>query len=93
MGDSRKGDVSIIGEIVEDSPAHVAGIVPGDQILSIGGSEVSSWVEMVAAIESNPGREVPLAIDRNGERLTLLATPRDSNGGHPNRSRSLRFSQ
>ena len=63
-----------VEEVVPDSPAAAAGLMPGDIIVSVAGTEADSWEEIQAAIRANPGRQVTIVIDRQGARLTLTAT-------------------
>ena len=40
------GLVPVIGSVDEDSPAAVAGLYPGDEILSVGGETAQSWQDV-----------------------------------------------
>ncbi|MDR3135900.1 MAG: M50 family metallopeptidase [Coriobacteriales bacterium] len=61
-----------IESVVEDSPAAAAQIVAGDQIVAVDGVEVSSWQAFSAAVqEHQAGDSVSLALERQGERLTV----------------------
>jgi len=53
----------IIGEVEEGLPAATAGLQPGDRILAVGGTDVSSWEEVVelAAMADGP---VLLSVER-----------------------------
>jgi membrane-associated protease RseP (regulator of RpoE activity) len=57
------------------APANKAGIRPGDRILSIGGTAVSTWDQVRAVVRPNGDRTLPLVVERGGKRLTLSATP------------------
>jgi regulator of sigma E protease len=57
------------GTVVPGSPAEVAGIEPGDRILSVSGSPVESWWDLVREIESRPGQRVELTVSRDGREL------------------------
>ena len=57
------------------APANKAGIRPGDRILSIGGTRVSTWDQVRAVVRPNGDRTLPLVVERNGKRLALSATP------------------
>jgi len=75
---------SRVGETTPDRPAARAGLRPGDRITSVGDQGVSTWNDLVAALQANPGRTVPLTVER-GEgaaltRLTLPITPDDVGG-------------
>ena len=63
---SKKGDEVIIREPYKNSPADLAGLLPGDVILSIDGhstkgKDVESVSEM---LKGQPGKEITLKIQR-----------------------------
>jgi membrane-associated protease RseP (regulator of RpoE activity) len=66
----------VIGEVVTNSAAADAGIKAGDEITSINGVEVKSWYKDVEAIRNSKGRELTLGINRDGQEITITATPR-----------------
>jgi membrane-associated protease RseP (regulator of RpoE activity) len=58
------------------SPAKAAGIKAGDTIIAVGGRPVHNWTQLGVAIRAQPtGKPVPVAVLRNGKRITLDATP------------------
>ena len=57
------------------SPAAVAGLEPGDTIVSYGGKAISTWPEIQGAIASTPGTDIPLVVERDGTRVTLTVSP------------------
>jgi len=57
------------------APANVAGIRPGDRIVSMAGKPVSSWEDVRALTRPNGGRRIAVVVERNGQRLNLAATP------------------
>jgi regulator of sigma E protease len=63
-----------VGSVAEDSAAARAGLQPGDVILSIDGSDVSRFEEIVSRIAMRPGETVIMEIERDGAVLTLPAT-------------------
>ncbi len=73
-------------------PGLVAGLLPGDKILSIDGEKVSSWREVRQAIVTGVDRDgagtprTRLTIERAGQTLQLAATPLISG---PEKLRSL----
>ncbi len=64
-----------VGEIKKGSPAYSAGIRKGDLITAINGVPVREWDDMKRIIVANPGRELPVTIDRNGRVLVVRVTP------------------
>jgi membrane-associated protease RseP (regulator of RpoE activity) len=57
------------------APANVAGIRPGDRIVSMAGKPVSSWDDVRALTRPNGGRRIAVVVERSGQRLSLAATP------------------
>jgi membrane-associated protease RseP (regulator of RpoE activity) len=66
----------VIGEVVKDSAAASAGIKAGDEIISINGVTVKNWYKDVEAIRNSGGKDLILGVDRNGQQITITATPR-----------------
>jgi len=57
------------------APANVAGIRPGDRIISLAGQPVSSWDDVRALVRPNGGRQISVVVERDGKTLHLTATP------------------
>ena len=66
----------IIGEVVSNSAAQSAGIQVGDEVISINGVEVTTWYKDVEAIRNSQGKELTLGLLRDGQNITITATPR-----------------
>jgi len=56
-------------------PANLAGIRPGDRLISLAGQPVSNWDDVRALIRPNGGRPIDVVLERAGQRLDLKATP------------------
>jgi len=65
----------VITSVTPDSPAEVAGLKPGDVVLSVADQRVFSPDEMVQAIRSRPRQKLALIVERDGKRLSLTVTP------------------
>jgi membrane-associated protease RseP (regulator of RpoE activity) len=57
------------------TPASVAGLRPGDKLISVAGTPIQSTAQVGELIRPRVGQSTPIVVDRDGERLTLLATP------------------
>lgn len=57
------------------APAAAAGIRPGDTIVSIGGTAVSTFDEAAAIIQRSPGQALSVVVERDGAEQTLTVTP------------------
>ncbi|MEU1052549.1 site-2 protease family protein [Streptomyces sp. NPDC005876] len=71
------------------SPAAAAGLRAGDEIVAFDGVRTDQWDRLSDLIRANPGKEVPIVVDRDGERLTLHAkiatnqvAKKDGSGGY-----------
>lgn len=60
------------------APAAAAGIRPGDQILSIDGTSVSTFADASAIIRQHAGDAIPVVVSRDGQQRTLTVTPVES---------------
>ncbi|MCC6376090.1 MAG: site-2 protease family protein [Microbacteriaceae bacterium] len=57
------------------APAALAGVRPGDQLVSIGGRSVTTWAEATKIIQDSAGKQLTLEVKRGGELLSLQVTP------------------
>jgi len=64
-----------IGTVLEDSPAAKAGLISGDQILQIGDKKIGSWNDFFHVVFENPGKELNMLIERNGQQEQLKIVP------------------
>ena len=68
-------DVPIISEVTEKSPASSAGLLPGDEIIKINSSKISSWSDLVSIIQKIPNESAEILFLRgNSEMSTTLIT-------------------
>ncbi|KRC50544.1 peptidase [Leifsonia sp. Root227] len=58
------------------APAAAAGIKPGDTIVSIDGTPITSWAQSTKIIRDSADRTLSVVIKRDGEEKTLAVTPR-----------------
>lgn len=64
-----------IGYVVKDSPAELAGIRPGDRIVSISGNRLQGWQDLNTKILTKPGKELEIEIIRDGQKQRLTVVP------------------
>ncbi|MBS1698709.1 MAG: site-2 protease family protein [Actinobacteria bacterium] len=57
------------------APAAQAGVKPGDRIVSVDGTPVSTFAAASAIIQASPGKTIPLVVERDGADVTLQLTP------------------
>lgn len=77
----QQGPISI-RQIEPGMPAAMAGLKPGDEILSVNGLALHSVEAMLAFLQENGGRPVTLAIERGGSEFSVRLVPvmTDSSG-------------
>ncbi|HSK11201.1 MAG TPA: RIP metalloprotease RseP [Vicinamibacterales bacterium] len=68
-------EAPVIGSVAAGSPAERSGIERGDRIVRVGGRQVATWEDLVIAIGTKPGRDVPVELVRDGRTLTVEVTP------------------
>ena len=64
-----------LAEVQEDSPASVAGLQAGDRIVKVDGQPLTQWQNFVMQVRDNPGKEMVLDVNRDGETVQLHLTP------------------
>ena len=62
---------TIIGELVVNEPAEKAGLLAGDKIISVDGSNVSDWDEIRIIINDKPNKNIKLEYQRNNELIDI----------------------
>ena len=65
-----------VGKVSPDMPAAAAGVLPGDKIVSINGSAVKYWDDVLVLVRDFQGRPVEVAVTRGGTVLTLSIMPK-----------------
>lgn len=66
----------VVQQVVAETPAEAAGLMPGDRILKVDGYVVRGFSDVSRFIATAPERTVTLVIERNGMERTLQAVPR-----------------
>lgn len=66
----------IVSKLQDEMPAKKIGILPGDRIVKIDDSYISSWKDMTSIIHANPQKELNIEVDRagNNEQFKVLTT-------------------
>ncbi len=64
-----------IRSVLENSPAHEAGIKPGDILLSLNGIPLYSETQVSGIVKSHKGIKMPLVVKRGNKTLDLSVIP------------------
>jgi regulator of sigma E protease len=65
----------IIGSLLPDRPAVVAGLSAGDRIIEINGNKIDSWQQFVTIIQASADQQLAVKIDRNGQQQDHTLVP------------------
>ncbi len=68
---------AVVGEVVKASPAETAGLQPGDRLISFGEKNINHWSQIGRYLEDKANKKTKLLIERDGERINLIITPRE----------------
>ena len=67
-----------VGQVTPDSPAHLAGILKGDVIVSIDEKPIKSWSEIKDAVQHSAGIGLVTIVKRGESFLTFTVVPEAS---------------
>ncbi|WP_432665017.1 RIP metalloprotease RseP [Wukongibacter baidiensis] len=67
--------VNIINEVTENSPAQLAGLKSGDEIVKINDNDITSWSDVVETISKSQSEVITIEVIRNGGKLSFDIKP------------------
>jgi regulator of sigma E protease len=65
----------IINEVMENSPAQQAGILPGDMFIEINNEPVYTAYQVTQIIQGNKENEIPVILQRGEDTVTIAVIP------------------
>jgi regulator of sigma E protease len=68
---------TMIGAVLEDSPALKSGFNAGDVIISINDKEVFASSQVIEIVTANASKEISMLVKRNDDNVLLNVTPSD----------------
>jgi regulator of sigma E protease len=60
----------VLSDILPNSPAAAAGLQAGDRVLSVGGTQISDFMQLQEIILAHPGGTMAFTLDRQGKTVT-----------------------
>jgi len=75
MGFGTRQMLPVVKEVLPESAAATAGLVPGDRIVAIDGRPMETFAEVRAEIFLSSGETLDLLVERGGRLIELEATP------------------
>ena len=70
----------VVDEVIENSPAYHAGILPGDRIVEVNGSSVHIQSDVTFSLYLNGGNTAEIKVMRDNEKLSFYITPAMEDG-------------
>jgi regulator of sigma E protease len=67
---------TLVGGVMPDNPAALAGVQKGDRVLSVNGEKTTDWAGMVSAIQKNRGNPLKMLLERKGKTLEVSLIPK-----------------
>ena len=65
----------LVSEVRPDSPAAIAGFMPGDRFVSVDGTSVESFADVQRLVSGRAGDPIVFVLKRNDKEITTTATP------------------
>lgn len=66
---------AVLGSVNPESAAARAGLAEGDKVLSVNGEPIANWNEWVERIRTAPNERLVVALERNGQPISVKLTP------------------
>lgn len=67
---------AVVEKVVPESAAEIAGIVPGDTVISLNHQPITRWKDFTRIVTANPDQPLALMVLREGQTHELTLTPR-----------------
>jgi len=66
---------TVVGNVVLGTPAYLAGLQPGDRVVSIQGAPVRKWGDLIEVVSKNAGNPLDFTVDRGGRLFHVTIKP------------------
>ncbi len=75
MATGAPNQAAVIGSVLPATPAAAGGLLAGDSVVSIAGTKISTWTDLVSVVTTKSGTAIPFEVIRAGAPVTLTITP------------------
>lgn len=82
---------AIVGELVPDGPAAVAGFEPGDKLVSMNGVAINEFTDIQRYVPTQAGEAIRFVVERDGREVALVVTPEQVEQTDPLGNRVTRY--
>lgn len=73
---------NIVGTVIKDKPAAIAGLLAGDRIIKVDNQVIQNWEDLVKYIHKLPNQKLNFTIARGKEKINLtITTIKDEKSG------------
>jgi len=69
------GQSSVITDLVDDGPAHVAGLQVGDRVVAINSKKIYGWLNLESRLEGEQTGAINVTVKRDGDVITRTVVP------------------
>jgi len=73
----------LVAYVTADRPAAMAGLLPGDLVLSVDGTPIGSFESFVSVVQTSGGRELEIAFSREGRVRSVRLRAREESVAGP----------
>jgi regulator of sigma E protease len=72
----RDVDAPVIGSMAKDEPGYKAGLRPDDRVISIDGTAIVHFYDLIKIVRVSDGKPLQFAVEREGKPMTFTVTPK-----------------
>ncbi len=66
---------AIFGTVLEDGPAHAAGLRSWDRVVAVDGAPIDEWADWVELVRKSADKDLTIDVDRDGSIVQVVLRP------------------
>lgn len=74
-GYDRPVDQAVVGKVFDNTPAATSGLVSGDQITKINGTEINTWTDLTTTLKQKFDKPLLLTVAKDGQVREIKVLP------------------